>query len=180
MRSAVLGGLMGVLLGALVLAACGGAGSSTSQAVTQAELDPQIAALQAQIDTLQSQVTALENATPPATTTPVLGLNYCIALVGTFPSQSLTTGLIADDPSTELSNDAMLGSIGLFAGSFPPRGWAFCDGQTLQISEHSALFSLIGTTFGGDGRTTFNLPDLRGRVPMHVESGVIEWGESQN
>lgn len=180
MRNAVLGGLMGVLLGALVLAACGGSGSSTSQALTQEELDPQIATLQAQIDTLQSQVTTLENATPVPTTAPLLGMHYCIALVGTFPSRSLTTGVIGEDPSTELSNDPMLGAIGLFAGNFPPRGWAFCDGQTLQISEHSALFSVIGTTFGGDGRTTFNLPDLRGRIPVHVESGGIQWGQRQN
>jgi microcystin-dependent protein len=64
-----------------------------------------------------------------------------------------------------------LGEIVMFAGNFAPRGWAFCDGQLLVISQNSALFSILGTTYGGDGRTTFGLPDLRGRVPMHAGSG---------
>lgn len=64
------------------------------------------------------------------------------------------------------AQDAMLAEVRLFAGSFAPRGWAFCDGQMLQISEYSALYSIIGTTYGGDGRTTFALPDLRGAVPV--------------
>ncbi|WP_303318765.1 phage tail protein [Flavivirga abyssicola] len=59
----------------------------------------------------------------------------------------------------------------MFAGDFAPRGWAFCDGQALQISQYSALFSLLGTNYGGDGRTTFNLPDLRGRAPIHAGEG---------
>ncbi|AUS07266.1 phage tail protein [Tamlana carrageenivorans] len=59
----------------------------------------------------------------------------------------------------------------MFAGNFAPRGWAFCDGQLLAISQNQALFSLLGTTYGGDGRTTFALPDLRGRVPMHAGNG---------
>ncbi|AWG21283.1 phage tail protein [Flavobacterium faecale] len=59
----------------------------------------------------------------------------------------------------------------MFAGNFAPRGWAFCDGQLLAISQNTALFSIIGTTYGGDGRTTFALPDLRGRVPMHPGNG---------
>lgn len=67
--------------------------------------------------------------------------------------------------------DPLLGEIRLFAGNFPPRGWAFCDGQLLAISQHSALFSLLGTTFGGDGRTTFGLPGLRGRVAVHPGRG---------
>ncbi|TLX75035.1 phage tail protein [Labilibacter sediminis] len=75
----------------------------------------------------------------------------------------LGTGLFAQDP--------MLGEIKLFAGNFAPRGWAFCDGQLLAINQHSALFSLLGTMYGGDGRTTFGLPDLRGRVPMHAGTG---------
>ncbi|REE80357.1 microcystin-dependent protein [Lutibacter oceani] len=57
----------------------------------------------------------------------------------------------------------LMGTIQIFAGNFPPRGWAFCDGQLLAISGNSALFSILGTTYGGDGRTTFALPDLRGR-----------------
>lgn len=60
-----------------------------------------------------------------------------------------------------------VGEIRMFAGSFAPAGWAFCDGQLLAISENETLFQLIGTTYGGDGQSTFGLPDLRGRVPVH-------------
>ena len=59
----------------------------------------------------------------------------------------------------------------MFAGNFPPAGWLFCDGQLLAISENEALFALIGTTYGGDGQTTFGLPDLRGRIPIHQGTG---------
>ncbi len=59
----------------------------------------------------------------------------------------------------------------MFAGNFAPRGWAFCDGQLLAVSQNDALFSLFGTIYGGDGRTTFGLPDLRGRVPIHAGTG---------
>jgi microcystin-dependent protein len=64
-----------------------------------------------------------------------------------------------------------IGEIRMFAGNFAPLGWAFCQGQLLPISENEALFSLFGTTYGGDGETTFGLPDLRGRVPIHAGSG---------
>nr|WP_132704104.1 tail fiber protein [Winogradskyella wandonensis] len=83
----------------------------------------------------------------------------------------------------------MLGEIKLFAGNFAPRGWAFCHGQLLPISKYSAVFSLLGTTYGGDGRTTFALPDLRGRVPVSpgtgpghspVKLGQISNGKSVN
>lgn len=67
--------------------------------------------------------------------------------------------------------EPFIGMIVQFGGNFAPRGWAFCDGQLLAISSNSALFSILGTTFGGDGRTTFGLPDLRGRVPMHPGNG---------
>lgn len=67
--------------------------------------------------------------------------------------------------------EPFLAQIMLFGGNFAPRGWAFCDGQLLPISSNSALFSILGTTYGGDGRTTFALPDLRGRVPMHAGHG---------
>lgn len=60
----------------------------------------------------------------------------------------------------------------MFAGNFPPRDWAFCDGQILDIATNQALFALLGTTYGGDGRTTFALPDLRGRAPIHAGSGA--------
>jgi microcystin-dependent protein len=64
-----------------------------------------------------------------------------------------------------------LGSIVIFAGNFAPRGWAYCDGQLLSISQNQALFSILGTTYGGDGRTTFALPDLRGRAAIHAGTG---------
>lgn len=67
--------------------------------------------------------------------------------------------------------DPFIGAIIMFGGNFAPRGWALCDGALLSISQNQALFSILGTTYGGDGRTTFGLPDLRGRVPMHAGSG---------
>ncbi|MGH1337050.1 MAG: phage tail protein [Aureispira sp.] len=68
--------------------------------------------------------------------------------------------------------DPLLAEVKLFAGNFPPRGWAFCDGQLLPISQNAALFSLLGTMYGGDGRTTFGLPDLRGRTPIGPRQGA--------
>ncbi len=68
-------------------------------------------------------------------------------------------------------SEPFLAEIKIFAGNFAPRGYAFCDGQLLQIAQNTALFSLVGTTYGGDGRTTFGLPDLRGRAPMQPGSG---------
>ncbi len=67
--------------------------------------------------------------------------------------------------------EPFIGQIMAFGGNFAPRGWALCDGQLLPISSNSALFSILGTTYGGDGRTTFGLPDLRGRVAMHAGNG---------
>lgn len=64
-----------------------------------------------------------------------------------------------------------IGEIMIVPYNFPPRGWAFCHGQLLPIAQHTALFSLLGTTYGGDGRTTFALPDLRGRFPLGEGSG---------
>ncbi|MBO9731414.1 MAG: phage tail protein [Chitinophaga sp.] len=64
-----------------------------------------------------------------------------------------------------------IGEIRIFAGDFPPAGWAFCQGQILPISENDTLFALIGDKFGGDGQTTFALPDLQGRVPLHFGNG---------
>lgn len=68
-------------------------------------------------------------------------------------------------------SEPFVGEVRMFAGNFAPRGWAFCDGQLLAVSQNDALFSLLGTIYGGDGRTTFGLPDLRGRVPIHAGSG---------
>ena len=68
-------------------------------------------------------------------------------------------------------SEPFIAEIRIFAGNFAPRGWAFCDGQLLPISQNTALFSLIGTTYGGDGRSTTALPDLQGRLPMHPGRG---------
>lgn len=77
--------------------------------------------------------------------------------------------------------EPFLGQIQPFGFNFPPRGWAFCDGQLLPIAQNTALFSLLGTTYGGDGRTSFGLPDLRGRSMVHVGRGPgltqINWGQ---
>src|SRR5687767_11791868 len=67
--------------------------------------------------------------------------------------------------------EGFIGEIRLFAGNFAPRGWALCNGQLLSIAQNTALFSLLGTTYGGNGQTTFALPDLRGRVPLHPGQG---------
>lgn len=66
-----------------------------------------------------------------------------------------------------------VGEIRIFAGNFAPAGWMFCAGQMLSISENETLFQLIGTTYGGDGQSTFALPDLRGRIPIHQGNGFI-------
>lgn len=84
-------------------------------------------------------------------------LNYCIALYGIYPSRNGLEPFIAE--------------IMIFAGNFAPRNWAKCDGQLLPINSFQSLFSLVGTYYGGDGRTTFGLPDLRGRVPIHQGQG---------
>jgi microcystin-dependent protein len=70
-------------------------------------------------------------------------------------------------------SNPFIGEIRLFGGNFAPVGWAFCDGALIPISENDALFNLIGTTYGGDGQTTFALPDLRSRVPVHVGPGFV-------
>ena len=88
---------------------------------------------------------------------PYLGINHVIALTGIFPSRN---GI-----------EPFIGEIMQVGFNFAPRGWALCDGQLLSISSNSALFSLLGTTYGGDGRTTFGLPDLRGRVSLHPGTG---------
>ena len=66
-----------------------------------------------------------------------------------------------------------VGEIRMFAGNFAPAGWMFCEGELLPISEYETLFNLIGTTYGGDGQSTFQLPDLRGRLPIHFGNGFI-------
>ncbi|MBR0757583.1 phage tail protein [Bradyrhizobium jicamae] len=68
-------------------------------------------------------------------------------------------------------SEPFLSEIKMMSFNFPPKGWAFCNGQTLPINQNQALFSLLGTTYGGNGTTTFLLPNLQGRVPMHMGSG---------
>jgi len=68
-------------------------------------------------------------------------------------------------------SEPFVGEIRMFAGNFAPQGWALCDGQLLAVGQNDALFSLLGTIYGGDGRTTFGLPDLRGRIPIHEGNG---------
>lgn len=69
-------------------------------------------------------------------------------------------------------SDPYIGEIRMFGGNFAPRQWAFCDGQLMPISANNALFSLLGTTYGGDGRTSFGIPDMRGRLPVHEGQGA--------
>jgi microcystin-dependent protein len=73
--------------------------------------------------------------------------------------------------------DPFLAEIRIMSFAFPPKGWALCNGQLLPINQNQALFSLLGTTYGGNGQTTFALPDLRGRAPLHVGGGFV-LGES--
>ncbi|KZY34997.1 hypothetical protein A3754_13975 [Alcanivorax sp. HI0083] len=73
-------------------------------------------------------------------------------------------------------SEPFLAEIRIYGFNFAPRGWAFCDGQILPINQNQSLYSLLGTTYGGDGRTSFALPDLRGRTPMHIETSNINLG----
>jgi microcystin-dependent protein len=118
---------------------------------------------------------------------PSLGVTYIIATLGIFPSQTRHDleeagegeahagqdglGQPENQSHRRLGGDPYLGEVAMFAGNFAPRGWAKCEGQLLPISSNNALFSLLGTTYGGNGSTNFALPDLRGRVPMGVGGG---------
>lgn len=84
-------------------------------------------------------------------------------------ASALTMGIGLSQPAQ--ASEPFLGEIVMFAGNFAPRGWAFCDGQLLAINSNQALFSILGTTYGGDGRTTFALPDLRGRTAIGPRQG---------
>jgi len=101
---------------------------------------------------------------------PSLALNYCIALQGLFPSRNIPVP-DGDGGDADLSSDPFIAEVAMFAGNFAPRGWAYANGQILQISSNQALFSLLGTTYGGDGRTTFALPDMRGRTAIGTDTG---------
>jgi microcystin-dependent protein len=93
---------------------------------------------------------------------PVLGLQYIIALQGIYPGAS--GDLLGTEPT--------LGQIALFAGNIAPQGWEFCDGQLLSINSNEALYSLLGTDFGGNGTTNFDLPNLEGRAGVGEDNGV--------
>jgi len=71
-------------------------------------------------------------------------------------------------------SEPFIGQITIFSFNFPPKGWATCDGQLLPINQNQALFSILGTTYGGDGRVNFALPDLRGQIPLHVGGGFVQ------
>ena len=91
------------------------------------------------------------------------------------PPVSLMAGAHMSDAEAELlsptSRECMIGEVTMFAGNFAPRSWALCQGQLVAISQNQALFSILGTMYGGDGRTTFALPDLRGRAPIGAGNG---------
>src|SRR5215471_8898290 len=70
-------------------------------------------------------------------------------------------------------SEPFLGEIKIISWNFPPKGWTFCNGQLLPINQNQALFSILGTTYGGDGMRTFGLPNLQGRTPMHVGNGIV-------
>ncbi len=91
------------------------------------------------------------------------------SLVVFFVAAVMTTTMAGSKVAQ--ASEPFLGQIQMFGFTFAPRGWANCDGQLLSIAQNSALFSLLGTTYGGDGRTTFGLPDLRGRAAIHTGNG---------
>ena len=103
----------------------------------------------------------------------LLGMNLLLGILlltgATFTKSENSTDEITREAPHAL--EPFIGEIAMFAGNFAPRGWALCNGQLLPIAQNTALFSLLGTTYGGDGRTTFALPDLRGRVPIHAGNG---------
>ena len=93
---------------------------------------------------------------------PYLCVDFIISLFGIFPSPDL---------GGEHMADPFVAEIRIFPFNFAPKGWAFCDGQLLPLSQNTALFSLLGTTYGGDGKSNFALPDLQGNAPMHPGQG---------
>ena len=191
MRKVIVGSFVGFVLAAAFLAACGSGGTGGVSAQAIDTLSAQVADLQRDVAALQHDLAQARtdltdhvgnpdaHHTPASgAATPWLGLQWCIALQGTFPSRNLE---MPGDAGTALANEPQLGSIALFGGNFVPRGWAACEGQLLQINQNESLFSLLGTTFGGDGRITFGLPDLRGRTPVGIGTGQgldpVTWGQ---
>lgn len=111
---------------------------------------------------------ATGSATPVDTMPPFVNCNYIISLEGAYPPRGA-----GPTPAPY----AMLGEIRTFAGNFAPAGWALCDGDLLEIEDYQSLYSVLGTAYGGDGRTTFGLPDLRGRIPVQQGNapGLTWW-----
>lgn len=108
-----------------------------------------------------TSITATGGNQPHENRPPYGVVNYMIALQGIFPSQSGSNSGV----------DPFVAEIRIFAGNFAPMGWAFCDGQIMPLSQNTALFALLGTTYGGDGKSTFALPDLQGRIPIAPSDG---------
>ena len=92
---------------------------------------------------------------------------------------ALSSTVLAMAPQhVQASSEPFIGEIMFVPYNFAPRGWAFCDGQLLPINQNQALFSILGTMYGGDGRTSFALPDMRGRTPVHVTTGYPQGAKS--
>lgn len=96
----------------------------------------------------------------------ILGISVATVLIIT-----LAAFTIQPLPVAHAQSDPFIGQVSIFAGNFAPRGWALCDGQLIRISDNEGLFSILGTTYGGDGRTDFALPDMRGRSWVHAGTG---------
>lgn len=104
---------------------------------------------------------------PHSNMQPYLAINFIISLFGIFPTQTLDMLAVNAEP--------FYAEIRIFPFNFAPRNWAFCNGQIISISQDTALFSLLGTMYGGDGKSTFALPDLRGRVPLHAGANWYDY-----
>jgi microcystin-dependent protein len=132
-----------------------------------------------------NSVAAAGGSQPISVAQPFVLVDYIIALLGIFPSQNRRTEEEGEDPENghgqqyhrNLGTNPFVGEIRMFAGNFAPVGWALCDGSFMTIAENTALFSILGTTYGGDGKTNFALPDLRGRVPL-APSATIALGRA--
>jgi microcystin-dependent protein len=105
--------------------------------------------------------------------TPLLGRNEAAP----SPNNRDASTVLSNAHSPTVSSEPLVGEIMLVPYNFAPRGWAFCQGQLLPIAQNTALFSLLGTTYGGDGRTTFALPDLRGRMAVGFKNNIVDLGQ---
>lgn len=143
-----------------------GAFDATLVPVWTRDPDPERAHYQMVVDRTAPEREAAPSALGTSTRRGLLGRAALVVVGGT-----VLGSLFASEPAAASGTDPGIGSIGMFAGNFAPRNYAFCDGQLLPIAQNQALFSILGTTYGGDGRTTFALPDLRGRVPIHAGAG---------